>query len=134
MTQTDDIQEFLKSKGAMQGVKSNYLNTANLDDLVSIYMIPYAAAYGDLKLLKCLNIRGQQINGYDYDGRTALGLACSEGHLDIVQYLVTHGADINHMDARGNDALADTVRENRKDDMEYLNSKSLNGQRSFSID
>ena len=38
----------------------------------------YAAFYGRLKLMKCLNLRGWQINGYDYDGRTALGLACSE--------------------------------------------------------
>jgi len=83
-------------------------------------MMLYAAACGDLKLMKCLNIRGLQINGYDYDGRTALGLSCSEGHLDIVKYLITHGADINLKDARGNDALADGIRENRKDVIEYL--------------
>ena len=83
-------------------------------------MMLYAAAYGDLKLMKCLNIRGFKINGYDYDGRTALGLSCSNGHLDIVKYLITHGADVNLTDARGNDVLADAIRENRKDVIEYL--------------
>ena len=77
--------------------------------------------------MKCLNLRGWKINGYDYDGRTALGLACSEGHLDIVKYLINHGADVNHRDARGNNALDDAVRENRKDVIEYL--KSLKQQK-----
>jgi ankyrin repeat protein len=67
-----------------------------------------------------LLIKNIDINGYDYDGRTALKLSCSNGHLDIVKYLITHGADINLTDARGNDALADAIRENRKDVIEYL--------------
>ena len=90
-------------------------------------MMLYAAFYGQLMLMKCLNLRGWQINGYDYDGRTALGLACSEGHLDIVKYLIVHGADVNHKDSRGNNALDDAVRENRKDVIEYL--KSLKQQK-----
>ena len=80
----------------------------------------YAAFYGRLKLMKCLNLRGWQINGYDYDGRTALGLACSEGHLDVVKYLIVHGADVNHKDSRGNNALDDAVREDRKNVIKYL--------------
>lgn len=72
--------------------------------------------------MKSLHLKGWQVNSYDYDGRSALGLAASEGHLEAVKYLVAHGADLTHKDARGNDALADAVRENRKATVEYLSS------------
>jgi len=70
--------------------------------------------------MKCLHLRGWKVNGYDYDGRTALGLASSEGHLEAVKYLLTHGADPNHKDARGNDALGDAIRERRTAVVDYL--------------
>ena len=60
------------------------------------------------------------VNDYDYDKRTALGIAASEGHLESVKYLVHHGANIRHKDARGNDALADAKRENRAAVVEFL--------------
>lgn len=72
--------------------------------------------------MKSLHLKGWQVNSYDYDGRSALGLAASEGHIDAIRYLVAHGADINHKDARGNDALADAIRENRAAAIEFLNS------------
>ena len=111
--------------------RTKFQPTANSDHSVPCFMMLYAAFYGrsrgGLRLMKCLNLRGWKINGHDYDGRTALGLACSEGHLDIVKYLINHGADVNHRDARGNNALDDAVRENRKDVIEYL--KSLQQQK-----
>lgn len=70
--------------------------------------------------MKTLHILNWKINSYDYDGRTALGIAASEGHFDAVQYLIVHGADPFHRDARGNDALADAKRENRAEVVEYL--------------
>ena len=60
------------------------------------------------------------INGFDYDRRSALGIAASEGHLESVKYLVAHGADTKHVDARGNNALADAIREKRQDVISYL--------------
>ena len=76
------------------------------------YRLFYSAFTNDVNLIKNMHIK-LDLNTYDYDGRTALGIAASEGHIESVRYLVTHGANINHKDARGNDALADAKRENR---------------------
>jgi glutaminase len=86
----------------------------------------YFAAYdGDLLLIQTLHILGWKVNAYDYDGRTALGIAASEGHLDVVKYLVSHGANPLHRDIRNNDAISDARREGREDVIEYL-EKVLN--------
>ena len=65
--------------------------------------------------MKSLHLKGWQVNSYDYDGRTALGLAASEGHLEAIKYLLAHGANPLHKDARGNDAAADATRENKQE-------------------
>jgi glutaminase len=86
----------------------------------------YFAAYeGDLLLIQTLHILGWKVNAYDYDGRTALGIAASEGHLDVVKYLVSHGANPLHRDIRNNDAISDARREGREEVIEYL-EKVLN--------
>lgn len=72
--------------------------------------------------MKSLHLKGWKVNSYDYDGRSALGLASSEGHIDSIKYLLAHGADTLHKDARGNDALDDAVRENRTEAIKILNT------------
>lgn len=71
-------------------------------------------------MIQTLHILGWKVNAYDYDGRTALGIAASEGHLDSVKYLVAHGANTTHKDIRGNDALGDARREGRTDVVAFL--------------
>lgn len=73
--------------------------------------------------MKSLHLKGWQVNSYDYDGRTALGLAASEGHLEAIKYLLAHGANPHHKDARGNDAAADATRENKQEAIEILTQK-----------
>ena len=63
------------------------------------------------------------MNAYDYDGRTALGIAASEGNLDAVQYLVNNGANLRHRDCRGNTALDDASREKREIVASYLRTQ-----------
>lgn len=70
--------------------------------------------------MKSLHLKGWQVNSYDYDGRTALGLAASEGHVDALRYLLAHGANALHKDARGNDAIADATRENKQEAVNVL--------------
>ena len=66
------------------------------------------------------------MNAYDYDGRTALGIAASAGNLGAVKYLVTQGADPLIRDIRNNDALADAKRENHAEVFAYLESAIKN--------
>ncbi|TNV87946.1 hypothetical protein FGO68_gene6125 [Halteria grandinella] len=89
------------------------------DDQFRLY---YAAYYGDTVMMDSLRLLGWNVNGQDYDGRTALGVAASEGHLEAVKYLVQKGADLSIKDARGNDPLGDATRENRTETIEYLSS------------
>jgi glutaminase len=67
-----------------------------------------------------LHIVGWKVNAFDYDGRTALGIAASEGHLQVVKYLVSHGANLKQKDIRNNDALADARREGHVEVVQYL--------------
>ena len=52
-----------------------------------------AAFTGNLDLVKTAVRDGEDIDGRDSDGNTALYQACREGHVDIVQYLLANGAN-----------------------------------------
>ena len=53
---------------------------------------------GDIDKTMQLLDAGCPVNAADYDGRTALHLACSEGNLQIVAKLVERSAELNPLD------------------------------------
>ncbi|KAL7298140.1 hypothetical protein TKK_0009141 [Trichogramma kaykai] len=55
---------------------------------LSIVNLLFSAASGDVTALRRHRLSGMDMTLSDYDGRTALHLACSEGHLDCVEFLI----------------------------------------------
>ena len=54
--------------------------TTSLDE----FRLIYASYFGDIKILYSLHSLSVNLNGQDYDGRSALHLAASEGRLEAV--------------------------------------------------
>ena len=59
------------------------------------------AAAGKANDLERLLSLGATVESRDYDGRTALHLACAECHSTVVRLLLEHGADANASDCFG---------------------------------
>lgn len=66
-----------------------------------------AAAAAALKATKI------DINGGDYDGRTALHLAAAAGHVKVCRFLISKGANVNVVDNWGGRPLDDAIRMKR---------------------
>ncbi|TNV87907.1 hypothetical protein FGO68_gene9941 [Halteria grandinella] len=117
-----EIKKLLLDHGAILGkIQETYtpFQVQVTDDQFRLY---YAAFFGDVEMMENLRLLGWDVNGQDYDGRTALGVAASEGQLEAVKYLVSKGADLSIKDGRGNDPLGDATRQNRTATIEYLSS------------
>lgn len=71
-------------------------------------------------MIQNLRTLGWDVNGQDYDGRTASHIVASEGHLPVIKFLVAMGADLSLKNSKGNDPIDDSIRENRKDVELYL--------------
>ena len=70
----------------------------------------WAASEGDVDGIGRLRVQGAELDGADYDGRTALHLAASEGKHAVVDYLLRHGVDPSPVDRWGNTPLDDARR------------------------
>ena len=93
---------------------SNHKQITTEDE--QIYKVISSASKGHVE--KIVDISDMHIlNGSDYDGRTALHLACSEGRVQIVKLLVERELRKNVKDRWGNTPL---------DELENLESKILN--------
>ena len=93
----------------------------NFDELKALYAsdegpsmtnaLISAAAAGDLETLEqLLTLPSVDVNGGDYDKRTAIHLAAGEGHVDAIKLLIKHNADVNVEDRFGNRPLDDAQR------------------------
>ena len=73
-------------------------------------------ATGNIDGVKKLIMRGTDFESGDYDGRTALHLACSEGHIEIVEYLIDNGLKNSQpIDRYGNTPMDDAKRGNHNE-------------------
>lgn len=80
-----------------------------------------AGRNGDVTELKRLKAKGENLNGEDYDGRTALHQAAQAGHLQAVMYLSQiPGCNINHKDHDHKTPLADAIHGNHSNVVEFL--------------
>jgi glutaminase len=74
----------------------------------------WAASQGDLAEAQKLAAQGVDLDGADYDGRTALHLAASEGHAQVVEYLIAKGVNLSPVDRWGGTPLSDARRNNQE--------------------
>lgn len=98
-------------------------NEARINTVISLC---WAASEGDLLEVQHLVARGVDINGADYDGRTALHLAASEGHTNIINFLLSRKADLHPVDRWGNTPLDDARRNNHADVVQLLDKQNAN--------
>ncbi|MFM0739309.1 glutaminase A [Paraburkholderia xenovorans] len=80
------------------------VNNARIVDLC------WAAAKGDTREIQRLVASGADLNGADYDGRTALHIAASEGQAVSVKYILQNGGSPEAKDRWGNSPLQDAQR------------------------
>lgn len=76
-----------------------------------VVQLIWAASEGDLDVVTRLVARGVDLDGVDYDARTALHLAAARGNEEIVRYLLAHGARADLRDRWGVTPQAEAERQ-----------------------
>jgi len=64
-----------------------------------------AVLTGDADEVALLARKGANLNQVDYNGRSALHMACAEGNYKVVEVLIQHGANVNMKDRWGQTPL-----------------------------
>ena len=68
-----------------------------------------AARTGDMNLVVLLARQGTSLNQTDYDGRTAMHMACTGGRYKVVEGLIKLGVDVNVKDRWGQTPMAISI-------------------------
>lgn len=92
-----DVAQFLRSRGGV------------LPDGVGVEQVCEAAASGDVRRLRLLQMCGQSVEIGDYDARYPLHLAAAEGRVLVVSYLLSLSANPNCSDRWGGTPLDDAL-------------------------
>lgn len=82
-------------------VHDAYDTTTTPSETTSIHRVISYASRGNVEALRSVQ-DDQLLHGADYDGRTALHLACAEGHVEVVRLLVERGVPLQPKDRWGN--------------------------------
>ena len=93
---------------------------------MNIMALCWAASEGDLHEIKRLTANGMDLNESDYDGRTALHLACANGHVNIINYLAKKGVNLSAKDNMGNTPLDDAKLSDNKQVIKILEDLQKN--------
>ena len=78
------------------------------------------SARGDLLGVQRLLESGIGINTTDYNGRTALHIACEWGKLEMVNYLIAEGADVHCLDVLQETPMTIALKHDRPDIQDSL--------------
>ena len=70
----------------------------------------WAASQGNEPKVRQFLQQGCPVNSADYDGRSALELACAKGHAGVARMLLAAGADANQQDALGSCPLLEACK------------------------
>eukprot|EP01119_Soliformovum_irregulare_P025643 TRINITY_DN9559_c0_g1_i1.p1 TRINITY_DN9559_c0_g1~~TRINITY_DN9559_c0_g1_i1.p1 ORF type:complete len:507 (+),score=134.35 TRINITY_DN9559_c0_g1_i1:89-1522(+) len=83
----------------------------SMEETVKLIDMCYAAGKGDVnEVKKIIKSKKVDVNATNYDGRTALHVACSEGRIEVVNLLISYKAQLEIKDRWGNTALDDAER------------------------
>jgi glutaminase len=106
-----------------QNNKSDPRLKRNQTRIEGVVNLCWAASQGDLNEAQKLDALGVDLNGADYDGRTALHLAASEGHAHVVEFLVSRMVDLNPVDRWGGTPITDAQRGGHESVVRILQSR-----------
>jgi len=102
---TDDLFNAIKEKRTDQVKTILERNRIDLDPSRKPGAVnkplAYAAAYGNLEIVKVLKEKGADINGRVAYGDCPIIKAMEHDNIDIAKYLITQGADVNNPNAFG---------------------------------
>jgi glutaminase len=100
----------------------------NQELLEGVVNLCWAASQGDLGEVQRLAACGVDLNGADYDGRTAIHIAASEGHTHVVQFLIAKGVHVSPQDRWNGTPLADARRGNHAAVIKVLEECARHGR------
>lgn len=120
-----EVISYLRSRGASTGstdLTANVITAAaagDIDDLEVLLNGVDLSRSGNNKSTSSKAISPLKkntkvdINGKDYDGRTALHLSSAAGHVKVVRFLISKGSNVNAVDNWGGKPLDDAIRMSR---------------------